>query len=104
MNDGPYRPLPRGVALAPSEIHGVGVVATRDWKGQHFIGVGWVEHPSFQDGLIRTALGGFMNHSDEPNCERRRDSNRGIWRLWTLREIAKGEELTIRYKINRPEE
>ena len=63
----------------------------------------------FQIGknLIRTPLGGFLNHSDDPNCEKvklkftNEDKEPSYsfnkWNLITLRDIKVGEELTLTY-------
>ena len=51
--------------------------------------------------LIRTPLGGFVNHSDEPNCMRVQKDNR--WNLVTIANILPGEELTLCYTMYKPE-
>jgi SET domain-containing protein len=50
--------------------------------------------------LVRTPLGGFINHSDEPNCMRVQKDNR--WNLLTIANILPGEELTLRYTMYKP--
>lgn len=102
--------------LQPSDIHGVGVFA------RHFIEAGvrldlWgdentyrridnVERP-FQAELIdrygvdgfypmfmnRLAIGWYLNHSANPNCESRADDH-----IYTKVPIVKGTELTINYE------
>ena len=55
--------------------------------------------------LIRTPLGGFINHSDTPNCVRvksKPDGNIFSWTLKTTDEIKPGEELTLKYSMYRP--
>jgi len=66
--------------------------------------------------MIRTPLGGFVNHSDTPNCVKvkslltrqqwnnlidlpndKYDHNFTKWDLVTLRDIDAGDELTVRY-------
>jgi SET domain-containing protein len=52
--------------------------------------------------IYRTPLGGFINHSDEPNCELiRMDSSPdlGVNHLFPLRTIKKGEEITLKYTM-----
>ena len=63
-------------------------------KGQ-FLGVTHVKDDRFQDGYIRTPLGGFFNHSDEPNCEAYEDGD--LIKLKTIKEIEPGSELTATY-------
>ena len=51
-------------------------------------------------GFIRTPLGGFINHSEEPNCvlilTQDWDDYR-IYNLYTLQKIHMGEEITLNY-------
>ena len=59
-----YQPLPREVQIKMSKIHGEGLFAKEDIDDNTKIGLGWlIVGPE----LIRTPLGGFVNHSDEPN-------------------------------------
>ena len=49
---------------------------------------------------IRTPLGGFLNHSNKPNCvlEVTRDwDDYIIYNVFTLRKIKKNEELLLEY-------
>ena len=51
-------------------------------------------------GYIRTPLGGFLNHSNKPNCvlEVTRDwDDYIIYNVFTLRKIKKNEELLLEY-------
>jgi len=45
-------------------------------------------------------LGGFLNHSDEPNCKRIELDNK--WYLETTKDINKNEELTLAYTMYNP--
>jgi SET domain-containing protein len=47
------------------------------------------------DGNVPENPARFFNHSCAPNCETRQEDDR-IW-VWTLRDIAPGEELTYNY-------
>ena len=47
------------------------------------------------DIIWRTPLGGFINHSDDPNCIKWCEDN--IYYVKTIREIKKGEELFLKY-------
>ena len=55
-----------------------------------------MSHLQVENDLIRTPLGGFINHSDKPNCVKKMFNNRYF--LKTLRDIEKGEELTLSYE------
>ena len=65
----PYTPLPEYLAIGPSDIHGAGIFATEDIPKGIDLGISHVYDPDFQHDYIRTPLGGFMNHSESPNCE-----------------------------------
>ena len=96
-----YRPLPKELRLGFSDIHDIGVFA------KEFIPVATnfgMTHLQFGENLVRTPLGGFLNHSDEPNCEKVKlkftnDKNFlfNKWNLVTLKDIKEGEELTLIY-------
>ena len=49
--------------------------------------------------LIRTPLGGFINHSENPNCELIEDENDEYKRLQTISKIEEGKELTLKYSL-----
>ena len=55
------------------------------------------------DDWVRTPLGGFLNHSDEPNCELIDPIDYNVnWTIKTLqviREIKPGDELTVYYSL-----
>ena len=55
-----------------------------------------VEWLQFPQDHCRTPLGGFYNHSDNPNCELVGDN---IKRLVTMMEVKCGEEITCRYTL-----
>ena len=93
-----YRPLPPNVTIKNSEIEGLGLFATDLIPKWEEIGV---THRIFGETINRTPLGGFYNHSDDPNCVKKKGVNEatGIttYKLCSLREIQPGEELTVRY-------
>jgi len=95
-----YRPLPFYVTIKQSEIEGLGLFATDNIDANHVIGITHVRDPRFEDGYIRTPLGGFFNHSEKPNCKVVYDNE--YIRLVTLREIKAGEELTAKYTFYNP--
>ena len=60
-----------------------------------------MSHIEVSGVLIRTPLGGFYNHSDNPNIERVQVSPIQ-WNLFTLRNIDEGEELLATYSLYKP--
>ena len=91
-----YKPLPDNLELRPSEIHGYGVFALEDIPAGKVLGLSHIQSPE----LIRTPLGGYINHSMNPNCIRILEGNR--WYLQSIQDIEDGEELTLMYKGYKP--
>ena len=94
-----YKPLPESLTIKPSDINGLGLFADQDIKKATNLGT---THLKMDDTIIRTPLGGFINHSNTPNCVKvelllSEDSNRKKWNLMTSQDIKKGEEITLRY-------
>ena len=96
-----YRPLPAGITIGKSGIDGLGVVATKDFKKNVVLGIVHVANKNFPHGYIRTALGAFYNHSDDPSCV----VLDGFWHqipvkyLVTKIDIKAGDELTAVYSL-----
>ena len=65
-----YRPLPDGLTIKNSPIEGLGLFATVTIKKNSFIGVTHIRDEQFENKYIRTPVGGFYNHSNEPNVIR----------------------------------
>ena len=89
-----YRPLPESLTIGKSNIEGYGVFATKKidkWTDQ---GIGWL---NVGRELYRTPLGGFINHSDKPNIQKIEVD--GKYYVQTLKDIKKGEELTLKYTL-----
>jgi len=95
-----YRPLPHYLTIKKSGIEGLGLFAKRKLYDGTFLGISHVKDDSFEDGYIRTPLGGFINHSDNPNCEWYTDGR--VIKLRTIKDISLGEELTLKYKWYEP--
>ena len=57
----------------------------------------WVRTYWFENGYVRTPLGGFINHSEHPNCYI--DTSKGDRTLHTVIPVRKGEELTVYYRF-----
>ena len=100
-----YRPLPDSLTIKTSKVNGLGLFTNFFVKkGTNF----GVSHMKMNGMLIRTPLGGFINHSDTPNCTKskyfmtntndvkiKHDYTR--YDLITLQDIEGGEELTVEY-------
>ena len=65
-----YRPLPDGLTIKNSPIEGLGLFTTIDIKKNTFIGITHVRDEQFENKYIRTPLGGFYNHSNDPTVMR----------------------------------
>jgi|TARA_R110000824_G_scaffold9841_2_gene43587 hypothetical protein len=100
-----YKPLPKELRLGFSKIHDIGLFAKEKIKMGHDFGI---SHIQLGKELIRTPLGGFINHSDDPNCTKSmfRVTNANdiltkmdykAWRLFAISDIKPGEELTLTY-------
>ena len=95
-----YKPLPEYLAIGPSDIHGVGIFAKDDIPKDIEIGISHVYDPDFQHNYIRTPLGGFINHSNTPNCKLVEDAeNADYKKLKTIKKIEQGKELTLKYSL-----
>lgn len=103
-----YRPLPEYLTIKSSSIHGLGLFATQDIEANHNLGITHVYDERFKDNYIRLPLGGFFNHSEDPNCiiveKFTMDNGETLHhlQLHTLKNINSGEELTARYTIYNP--
>ena len=95
-----YKPLPEYLAIGPSDIHGAGIFAKDDIPKDIEIGISHVYDPNFQHNYIRTPLGGFINHSNTPNCKLVEDAeNADYKKLKTIKKIEQGKELTLKYSL-----
>ena len=96
-----YRPLPNNLTIKPSQIEGLGLFATETIKKETNLGLTHLLIKDDIDVLIfRTPLGGFINHSEKPNCER--VDHQDKWYLKTTKDINKNEELTLKYTMYKP--
>ena len=92
-----YRPLPESLTIKPSSIEGLGLFATQTIPKNTDLGM---IHFTYGELIIRTPLGGFINHSDKPNCKKLDLEDE--WHLKTIKEIKKDEELTLKYTLYTP--
>ena len=95
-----YKPLPESLTIKQSGINGLGLFAKEGIAQGTNLGM---SHVAIGSGIIRTPMGGFINHSSNGNCvkvELRMENekfNYKKWNLITLQNIKEGEELTVRY-------
>ena len=102
-----YKPLPKEVTIKQSLIEGLGLFCNTDIKEGHIFGVTHISDTRFENGYIRTPIGGFINHSEEPNCKLiPKDKktfpiseNGTILMLVALKDIAEGTEITTKYSL-----
>ena len=102
-----YKPLPDSLTIKQSGINGLGLFAKEGIGQGTNLGVSHLEGDwdlrELGDRVMRTPLGGFINHSDDANCVKveLRWTNEKFdykkWNLVTLQDIKEGEELTVRY-------
>jgi len=96
-----YQPLPDSLHIGKSEIHGQGLVASEDITVGTELGI---SHYRKGDDVIRTPLGGFINHSEDPNVKRTQIRIEPYWDKWiitTIKDIKKGKEITLKYTMYR---
>ena len=100
-----YKPLPKSVTIKTSGINGLGLFSNQ--KIMHETNLG-MSHLKIGDAIFRTPLGGFINHSDTPNCLkvelrmvsediRGHQYNYKKWNLIVSQDVKEGDELTVRY-------
>lgn len=100
-----YHPLPKSVTIQQSNIEGLGLFATEFIPANTDLGMTHVYDERFTDNYIRLPLGGFFNHSTNPNCKVvHEDLPYKHIKLVTLQDIKVGEELTAYYSLYVPEE
>lgn len=96
-----YKPLPDALTISSSDIHGLGLFAKEDIEAFSFLGV---THFMFNVMTVRTPLGGFINHSEDPTCKVFNatvfinNQEVPVYFLETIKDIKAGEELTLNYK------
>ena len=92
-----YNPLDSRLTISKSDIEGLGVFAIADIPEDTCLGISHIENDRFENGYMRTPLGGFYNHSNSPNCKKIQTGS--VYSLWTLKAIKKGEEITVSYTL-----
>ena len=102
-----YRALPDGLYISTSPVAGLGVFTNKSLPVGTELGM---SHIIIADEIIRTPLGGFINHSDTPNCEKLCPRVEKMYNLTkthyksikkyyvkVIRPITEGEELFLSY-------
>ena len=95
-----YKPLPDSLTIKQSGINGLGLFAKEGIGQGTNLGM---SHLEIGEKVIRTPLGGFINHADNNNCVKgelhmmNEKFKYKKWNLLTLQDIKEGEELTLRY-------
>ena len=90
-----YKPLPDGLTVKQSKVQGLGLFATKDFDAEVVLGIVHILNKNFPHGAIRTALGAFYNHSDNPNGNLKcsGDYLLGKYEFITNKDIKEGEEI-----------
>ena len=96
-----YRPLPEFLTINESNIDGLGLFSTGTIEKGVNAGITHIEDP-ITTKLYRTPLGGFINHSEEPNAKIVEVQR--VRYLYFLRDIESGEEITVKYSMYDPTE
>ena len=89
-----YRPLPECLTIKESQIEGLVLFAKEFIPRETELGV---SHYFIGEEMNRTPLGGFYNHSEEPNCYS--IISKDNVKLVTKRDVEEGEELTTHYSL-----
>ena len=108
-----YKALPDALHIRDSQVAGQGIFAKEDIPADTELGLSHIlleecEDPIFsvsyvKEEIFRTPLGGFINHSDDPNCIKYLDEDHSNlfpligYYIKTIRPIKAGEELFLKY-------
>ena len=113
-----YKALHSDLTIKKSNIHGLGIFAIKAIPKDTVLGISHVKDKystgRYYQGYIRTPLGGFINHSSQPNCIKvkprdnlypknwpivKEDEKPSSMAMRTSRDIKGGEELTVFYTL-----
>lgn len=87
-----------GLTIRESGIDGLGLHATTNLSAGTVLGETHVlVHNRDRHEWVRTPLGGFINHSDDPNSYIATDKGDRI--LHVIRPVKAGEEITVYYRF-----
>jgi hypothetical protein len=102
-----WRPLLDFLTIKESKIEGLGIFATKDIQDGSDLGISHVYDDRFPDGYIRLPIGAFINHHEMPNCKAIVSESDPLLgklkhiRIISIKDIEKGEEVTLDYIINK---
>ena len=113
-----YKALHSDLTIKKSSIHGLGIFAMKGISKDTVLGISHVKDKDstgrYFQGYIRTPLGGFINHSSQPNCIKVKPRDNLYPKHWpifkegeepssmairTSRDIKEDEELTVFYTL-----
>ena len=100
-----YKPLPDSLTIKTSKVNGLGLFAKEVISQATHLGM---THVEIGETILRTPLGGFINHANDPNCikvkllmtnydDPKIKFNYTKWNLVTIKDIKKDEEITLKY-------
>ena len=100
-----YKPLPDSLTIKTSRVNGLGVFAKEAIPQATNFGM---THVEIGEKILRTPLGGFINHANDPNCVKvellmsnhddpKLKFDYKKWNLVTIKDIKKDEEITLKY-------
>ena len=100
-----YKPLPESLTIKTSKVNGLGLFAKETIPQATNLGM---THIKIGDHILRTPLGGFINHDNNANCikvellmsnhdDPKAKFDYKKWNLVTIKDIQQEEELTLKY-------
>ena len=95
-----YTPLPNCLTILNSPIHGLGLFSTTYIPEGTNLGITHIKDSRFENGFIRTPLGGFFNHSEDPNIKI--IENGDYLEIVSIKAISANEEITAKYTLYTP--
>ena len=87
-----YQALPDGLFIQNSSVAGQGVFTKVKLMSGMELGM---SHLLIDDEIYRSPIGGFINHSEKPNCEKYLVGNK--YYIRAIRDINPIEELVLKY-------
>ena len=87
-----YQALPSTLHVKDSPVAGQGIFALEEIPVGMVLGM---SHIIIDNVIYRTPLGGFINHSDDPNCMKWNEDNKYF--VKTIKPIHRDEELFLKY-------
>ena len=89
-----YQALPKELHVKDRPVAGQGLFAKEDISAGTHLGM---SHLVIDDIIYRMPLGGFINHSDTPNCLKYYED--GFYFIQTKTKIKAGDELFLKYSF-----